>query len=36
MDDAIYVVLVAWPLEWHTPDKTIVDRVATQQQKKER
>ena len=29
-DDAIYAVLVAWPLEWHAPDKVILNRLTNQ------
>ena len=36
MDDAIYVVLAAWLLEWCSLDKTILNQVTTPQQKKER
>lgn len=34
-DEEIYAVLAVWPLEWHTPDKAILDQLATQQQKKD-
>jgi len=35
MDDAIYEVMVAWPLEWRAPDLAVVERMAAQQRKKE-
>lgn len=35
IDDAIYVVLAAWPLELRAPEKVVLNRLIAQKQKKE-
>ena len=34
-DDAIYEVMEAWPLEWHTLDLATMEKIVEQQQKKD-
>ena len=34
-DDAIFVIMESWPSEWRAPDLAAMEKIATQQQKKD-